>query len=827
MAASSFCPGSTIGHWRFENASVLGEDSGPNALPLSNVNGVTSVAASPFPANLPGTSQSNALAGKFVAGSSQYLWTADRELFEVSDFTVEAFIKVDSFLSGSSPRSIVSQLNTTVNDTAWQFGVTGTGSGLGARRPFLQISGNGKDLISFSPEPTTSGSNFALVAGNFYYVAATVRFTGTGIETRFYVKDFSATTPTLRTAVGTVSGSPLPGAIHNSSSRFAIGASYTNGAASRFFDGSIDEVRLSNSVLSSIDLLLGEQIDGGDPPDPPVTTLKTEILNYKSSVTSDSGGLLDLTAELNYDSARNNAPVMVLMHPFSGATGHFSAYRPNAMRMRDAGFFVISPAMRGREGSDGVRDNGGVEIHDVYDAVEALKIAHPTLINATNVSIIGYSGGGGNVMSALTKFPDYFRVGAAYYGMSDYGYHPTESWYFKGAGGRTPTLDASPGNPTSPSTSLILDSYQARASNLASKNNPYSEIHLFVNDDETICPKINVTSYKANAVAAEESAGEFNNIIAHIGLPGVYQDFNSNSVNDANELQYWPHANPSINQEQSGDLWYRARLLAGTIPQPVLNNQDQLFVPGYVKTKRFGFWLGDGQNAAGNLTYSLSQQTKQFTFAKASILATSGTLTVDTSDSVGATIQVTRNGNVIDTFTGGGLRSVTNVVDGDVIVFSASGTTTTPYEAWRTEKFGAGSPPLSGPLDDHDKDGLPNLAEFAMKLDPKASDAVSMKPGATVVEETPGGNRLLEFKFRQRKSGAGVTGVSYAADGVGYVIQTSTDLLPQGWSEGASLFNVIGSPVDNGDGTETVTIRLTGPVTSGKRFVRLKFTLAQ
>ncbi|HVJ46750.1 MAG TPA: LamG-like jellyroll fold domain-containing protein [Luteolibacter sp.] len=818
MAASSFCPASTIGYWRFENASSLGEDSGPNGLTLTNANSVASI-ATPFPAIIPGTSQGNTLAGQFTSGSSRYLWTDDKELFEFSDFTVEAYIKPASFGSGSAARTIVSQLNTgTGASIAWQFGVTGTSSSLGATRPFIQMSGNGTDLVSYSP-----GAAFTLEAGKLYYVAATVRFTGTGIETKFYLKNLTDASATFQSGNGTFSGSTaVPTAIFNSTARFAIGASYASGVSSRHFDGVIDEVRLSNSALAVSELLAGE--DAGTPP---VTTLKTEILNYKSSVTSDAGGLLDLTAELNYDSARSNAPVMVLMHPFSGATGHFDAYRPNAMRMRDAGFFVISPAMRGREGSDGVRDNGGVEIHDIYDAVEALKIAHPALIDATNISIIGYSGGGGNVMSALTKFPDYFRVGAAYYGMSDYGYHPTESWYFKGAAGRVSTLNASPGNPTPPSTSLIMDSYQARASNLASKNNPYSEIHLYVNDDETTCPKINVTSYKDNAVAAAEFAGEFNNITAHIGLPGVYQDFNGNSINDANELQYWPHANPSINQEQAGDLWYRARLLAGTIPQPALKTQDQLFVPGYVKTKRFGFWLGDGQNAAGNLTYSLSQPTKQFTFAKASILATSGTLTVDTSDSVGATIQVTRNGTVIDTFTGGGQRSVSNVVDGDVIVFSASGTVTTPYETWRTEKFGAGSPPLSGPLDDHDKDGLPNLAEFAMKLDPKAADAVSLRPGAAIVEETPGGNRLLEFKFRQRKSGVGVTGVSYAAEGVGYVIQTSTDLTTQGWSEGASLFNVIGSPVDNGDGTETVTIRLTGPVSSGKRFVRLKFTLAQ
>jgi pimeloyl-ACP methyl ester carboxylesterase len=817
---------STVGHWRFENASAPGEDSGPNGLTLANGNGVLSV-ATPFPATLPGTSQSNALAGKFSVPDKRYLWIADTELFEFSDFTVEAYISPDSFGSGSDARAIASQMNTkTIGDSAWQFGLSGATSSLGARRPFLQISGNGTLLIAFSPEPSVSGSDFALTVGRNYYVAVTTRFTGTGIDTKFYVKDLTAASSPLRRINGTLSGTPaLPSALFNSTARFAIGASHANGAASRFFDGTIDEVRISNSVLESTELLIGEAVGDAEPPEPPSPTHKTEILKYKSSVSTDSNGFLDLTAELNYDNARSNAPVMVLMHPFSGSSGHFSAYRPNAMRMRDAGFFVISPAMRGREGSDGVRDNGGLEIHDIYDAVEALKIAHPTLIDPTNISIIGYSGGGGNVMSALTKFPDYFRVGAAYYGISDYGYHPTNGWYFNGAGQRTPTLDASPGNPTPPAEQIVIDSYHARASNLASKNNPYSEVHLFVNDDETISPKVNAESYKAHAVAAEAFPGEFGNIKVHIGLPNVYQDFNGNGFNDPNELQYWPHANPSINQEQSGDLWYRARLLAGTIPEPVLNVSDDLLVAGYVKTKRFAFWLGDGQNAAGNLQYTLSQATKRFTFTKASVLPTSGKLTVDTSDTTGKTVEVRRNGTLIDAFTGGGSRAVENVVDGDVIEFTASVPPESSYETWREEMFGPGNPLLSGPLDDADHDGLLNLAEFAMKLDPKAADPVGSRPGATIVGESPGGNRSFDFKFRRRKGGS-AAGNGYTADGVTYTIQTSTDLTDPGWSDDPAKFEVIGAPIDNGDGTETLTVRLTDPV-EGKSFVRLKFTLAR
>jgi len=586
----------------------------------------------------------------------------------------------------------------------------------------------------------------------------------------------------------------------------------------------IVSLAFTTTSFRSIDDLAFIASDGGTTP--PTVTTRTEIFSYTSTVSTDGNGPLDLKAELNYDTARTNAPVMVLMHPFSGATGHFNSYRTNAIRMRDAGFFVISPAMRGREGSDGVRDNGGVEVYDIYDAVEALKAAsaYASYLNPTNISIIGYSGGGGNVMSALTKFPDTFRVGAAYFGMSDYGFHPVDGWYFKGADGRVSTLNASPGNPTPPAQQLVIDSYHARASNLASRNNPYSEIHLYVNEDEVTSPKVNVSSYKDHAVAAASVAGEFDNIHPHYGVPGTYYDHNNNGTNEPNELQYWPHQNPTINQEQAGDLWYRARLLAGQIPQSALNASDELFVAGYVKTKRFGFWLGNGQNAAGNLSYSLSPALKQFTFVKASVLPVTGKLTVDTSDSAGATIQVKRNGTVIDTFTGGGLRVVDTVADGDVIRFEAEAVAGTAYDAWRDAEIGAGNPPKSGPNEDYDGDGLVNLIEFALKLNPKGVDAAALLPTAALVETSPGA-RQLEFTFRQRTGGIGTMGAGYATAGITYTVQTSADLNPASWTEDNSGFQIVGTPVANGDGTETVTVtvRLNGPL-NDKRFVRLKVT---
>lgn len=219
---------------------------------------------------------------------------------------------------------------------------------------------------------------------------------------------------------------------------------------------------------------------------------------------------------------------------------------------------------------------------------------------------------------------------------------------------------------------MVLDKYRARASNLASKNNPYSEIHLFVNRDEPICPAVNSISYWSNAVAAALFPGEFTNINLHLGTNGVYHDFNTNGLNEANELQYWVHGNPSASQQTSAESWYLARLKKGLIPQPRLNACDELYVAGWVKTRPFEFWLGDGQNAAATLTYSLSPVKKEFALGLLSSVKTvTGRLQMDTSDMSGLPVEVRTNGVLVATVTGGGVYSYNALEDGQMVTLTA------------------------------------------------------------------------------------------------------------------------------------------------------------
>lgn len=395
---------------------------------------------------------------------------------------------------------------------------------------------------------------------------------------------------------------------------------------------------------------------------------------YHSTVTQQSNRWLQLQAELNYNDAATNAPIAVVMHGYSQSST-VAGVRANAQRLRDAGYFAISVTLRGREGSEGTRDSGGVEIYDIYDAVEAVKANHPGFVNPRNVHIAGYSGGGGNVLSALTRFPDYFCLGAAFFGMSDYGFDPVHGWYHCGAnvgGIRTNQLDADIGNATS-ADPAIRDRYHARAANLAARNNPDSEIHLFVNWDEPICPPVNFIRYLTNARAAAASPGEFNNVHLHLGTNGVYHDFNGNGRNEPAEHQWWPHGNLDAAAQAAAESWYLPRLKQGLIPAPRLKAQGELFVAGWVKTRPFELWLGDGQDTAGELHYSLSPDRMEFTLnILTSVPSARGRLKVDTHEMAGRSVAVRVNGTRVSRFVGGGVFVWEELRDGQCLQLIAS-----------------------------------------------------------------------------------------------------------------------------------------------------------
>ena len=140
-------------------------------------------------------------------------------------------------------------------------------------------------------------------------------------------------------------------------------------------------------------------------------------------------------------------------------------------------------------------------------------------------------------------------------------------------------------------------------------------------------------------------------------------------------------------------------------------------------------------------------------------------------------------------------------------------------DTWENTHFGDLT---QGPDGDFDGDGLSNLLERAFGTSPSDSgDRVPM-PEGTIVNDA--GDDYLAITYRRLTGGSGTTGNGYTVGVLSYTVEYDADLTDP-WSIGAVV--AVGSPVNNADGTETVTVRLSTPISAAdKQFIRLRVTPA-
>jgi hypothetical protein len=146
----------------------------------------------------------------------------------------------------------------------------------------------------------------------------------------------------------------------------------------------------------------------------------------------------------------------------------------------------------------------------------------------------------------------------------------------------------------------------------------------------------------------------------------------------------------------------------------------------------------------------------------------------------------------------------------------------TGYENWQAIYFTAdelNTPGVSGANADADGDGVPNLIEFACNTHPHSA----LSRALPVVKRS---DNSVQIAFRQRRGGTGTTGVDYIAGDVQYTVEWSDNLAANSWSSGHGVVELVpGSAVDNGDDTDTVTVRSVLPVGAATaQFLRLRVT---
>jgi hypothetical protein len=136
-------------------------------------------------------------------------------------------------------------------------------------------------------------------------------------------------------------------------------------------------------------------------------------------------------------------------------------------------------------------------------------------------------------------------------------------------------------------------------------------------------------------------------------------------------------------------------------------------------------------------------------------------------------------------------------------------TVTSPFSSWQNLHFPANPTGADAQITaDPDGDSWNNLLEFAQGGNPNLPSGSGL--GLQVSTNASSTNGPT-FSFRRRGgSGTGSTETGYTVDGITYTLKASPTLTTPNWQTGSSVIQQVGTPVNNGDGTETVTVRILG-----------------
>ena len=181
----------------------------------------------------------------------------DPSALPAEDFTVEAFVQLDSLYDDASVRVIASQWDGDQKHPGWSLGVTSTKSRFEPSQLILQLVG----------DPANKAGGYEVIPSGFrielhktYYVAVSVRIADTS-ETgvTFYVKDLTDMDASLRSA-GVRHA--VTGHYSSESTPLVIGG--RDSTPMHGWDGLIDELRISRKALAPGELLYNDGVVSKD-----------------------------------------------------------------------------------------------------------------------------------------------------------------------------------------------------------------------------------------------------------------------------------------------------------------------------------------------------------------------------------------------------------------------------------------------------------------------------------------------------------------------------------------------------------------------------------
>lgn len=316
-----------------------------------------------------------------------------------------------------------------------------------------------------------------------------------------------------------------------------------------------------------------------------------QSLTYSSTIDSIS----NLFVRVCYDDLQSK-PLLVVMHGFNESATDFTD--ATLARFKDAGYFVLAVGLRSFNGASGTSDASARELQDIYDAIQFVKSRFSVQANQTRVAMVGYSGGGGNTLGFISKYPDLLCLAVVFFGISDYGYDGTYGWYAQTGAGNKTALETRIGD----TPANVPNEYKSRQ-HLWSASNFKGKLFIYHDSSDSV-----VDVNHSQRVVAQLIADSFTNYTYSESDPGDGDRW----------LHGLPNAGVSLGEENiAAEATYLPLGLTEAIPS--MPTSGTLKVNGYMKCSLFTLWLGngtaaeDGQNRRATLVYDYNTNTYTLT----------------------------------------------------------------------------------------------------------------------------------------------------------------------------------------------------------------------
>lgn len=305
-----------------------------------------------------------------------------------------------------------------------------------------------------------------------------------------------------------------------------------------------------------------------------------------------SAGLIVNPSTTGYDAAMriqfkvcipNTASSFVPLICAPGYGENYNNYTSTVMnRFASYGLCVIAVNHRGIGSSGGSQDDGARQAHDYYDVLEYMRDAHPDVINQTAAAMYGISAGGGDTYACAVKFPDLFSVSIAHFGMADYGYDNTYGWWNTTVAFRT-NLQTNIGD----TPSNVPNNYRARY-HKESVAQYRGYMYMFHDASDTAVP----VSQSDRVKDVFDLAGFTN-----------YSYYRSASPDAIRYTHAYPTDAGTTGIATGEQYWKNAARDAVEVNIP---DAGSMTINGYLITKKFKIWLGDGTSSREGRTRSAS-----------------------------------------------------------------------------------------------------------------------------------------------------------------------------------------------------------------------------